>query len=195
MTLKIELRCILFSLIILNMFLQLDWSPPVVNSVAVNSACQSTNQAMQSKELSLDLRDRIVSRHKSGEGYRKISAALKIPMITVASIIHKWKKFRTTRTLPRAGHPAKLSNWGRRALVREVTKNQIVTLKELQHFSVERGEPFRKTAISAALYQSGLYGRVDKRKPLLSKMHMTACLEFAKKAPERFLAHEKQNSL
>ena len=33
MTLKIELRCILFPLIILEMFLQLDWSPPVVNSV------------------------------------------------------------------------------------------------------------------------------------------------------------------
>jgi hypothetical protein len=29
--LNIELRCILFSLIILEMFLQLDWSPPVVN--------------------------------------------------------------------------------------------------------------------------------------------------------------------
>ncbi len=33
MTLKIKLRCILFPLIILEMILQLDWSPPVVNSV------------------------------------------------------------------------------------------------------------------------------------------------------------------
>lgn len=32
-TLKIELRCILLPLIILAMFLQLDWSPLVVNSV------------------------------------------------------------------------------------------------------------------------------------------------------------------
>ena len=78
----------------------------------INSACQSTNQAMKSKELSVDLRDRIVSRHRSGEGYRKISAALKVPMSTVASIIRKWKKFGTTRTLPRAGRPAKLSNRG-----------------------------------------------------------------------------------
>jgi len=31
--LQIELRCILFPLIILEMFLQLDWSPPVVNSI------------------------------------------------------------------------------------------------------------------------------------------------------------------
>ncbi|KAI3375400.1 hypothetical protein L3Q82_021886, partial [Scortum barcoo] len=73
--------------------------------------CMSEHKpSMKSKELSVDLRDRIVSRHKSGEGYRKISAALKVPMSTVASIIHKWKKFRTTRTLPRAGRLSKLSD-------------------------------------------------------------------------------------
>lgn len=87
---------------------------------------------MKSKELSVDLRDRIISRHKSGEGYRKISAALKVPMSTVASIIRKWKKFGTTITLPRAGRPSKLSDRGRRALVREVTRNPMITLSELQ---------------------------------------------------------------
>ena len=50
----------------------------------------------------VDLRDRIVSRHRSGEGYQNISAALKVPKNTVASIILKWKKFGTTKTLPRA---------------------------------------------------------------------------------------------
>jgi hypothetical protein len=52
-------------------------------------------------------------------------AALKGPKNTVASIFLKWKTFRTTKTLPRAGLPAKLSNRGRRALVREVTKNPL----------------------------------------------------------------------
>ncbi|MBN3302058.1 TATD2 deoxyribonuclease, partial [Amia calva] len=55
---------------------------------------------MKSKELSVDCRDRIVLRHRSGEGYRKNSAALKVPMSTVVSIIRKWKKFGATRTLP-----------------------------------------------------------------------------------------------
>ncbi|KAI3355869.1 hypothetical protein L3Q82_004421 [Scortum barcoo] len=100
-----------------------------------------------------------------------------VPMSTVASIIHKWKKFRTTRTLPRAGRPSKLSDRGKRALVREVTKNPMVTLSELQRTSVERGEPSRRTTISAAIHQSGLYGRVARRKPLLSKRHMTVCLD------------------
>ena len=45
-----------------------------------------------------------------------ISAAFKVPKNTVASIILKWKKF-GTKTLPRAGHPAKLSNQGEKGLV------------------------------------------------------------------------------
>ncbi len=78
---------------------------------------------MRSKELPEELRDRIVARHRSGQGYKNISAALKVPKSTVASIILKWKTFGTTRTLPRAGRPAKLSYRGRRALVREVKKS------------------------------------------------------------------------
>jgi hypothetical protein len=66
-------------------------------------------------------------------------------------------------------------------LVREVTKNPMVTLTELESSSVEMGEPSRRTTISVALHQIGLYGRVAKRKPLLSKRHMTANLEFAKR--------------
>ena len=87
----------------------------------------------------------------------------------VASIILKWKKFGITKTLPRAGHPAKLSNWGRRAMVRKVTKNPMVTLTELQMSSVEMREPSRRITISAALHQSGLYGRATRQKALLSK--------------------------
>ena len=70
-----------------------------------------------------------MSRHRAGEGYQNISAALTVPKCTVASIILKWKKFGTTKTLPRAGHPAKLSDWGRRALVRKVTNNLMFTDK------------------------------------------------------------------
>ena len=140
----------------------------------VDSACQSKNQAMRSK-------DRIVSRYRSGEGYQKMSASLKIPKNTVASIFLKWKKFGTTKTHPRTAPPAKQSNRGRWSLVREVTKNLMVTLTELQSSSVEMGESSRRTTISAALHQSGLYGSVARWKPLLSKRHMTDRLEFAKR--------------
>jgi transposase len=72
---------------------------------------------MRWKELCVELRDRIVSSYRYGEGDHKVSAALTVPKNTVASIILKWEKFGTNKTLPRAGHPAKLNNRGRRALV------------------------------------------------------------------------------
>jgi hypothetical protein len=87
-----------------------------------------------------------------------VSASLKVPKNTVASILLKWKKFGTSKTLPKAGHPAILSNRGRRALVIDVTKNLVVPLTELQSSSVDMGEPSRRTPIFAALHQSGLYG-------------------------------------
>ncbi len=43
------------------------------------------------------------------------------------------------------------------------------------------GESCRKSTITAALHQSGLYGRVARRKPLLSARHTKARMEFAKK--------------
>uniref|UniRef100_A0A3B4YLX4 Centrin-3-like n=2 Tax=Seriola lalandi dorsalis TaxID=1841481 RepID=A0A3B4YLX4_SERLL len=124
------------------------------------------HQAIKSEELSVDLRDKIVARHKSGQGYKTISKALSVPRSTVASIIVKWKKFGTTRTLPRVGRPAKLSNRARRALVRQVTKNPTVTLTELQKFTVEMGDPAGKTTILAALHKSGFYCKVARQKPL-----------------------------
>jgi len=70
----------------------------------------------------------------------KISAALKVPKSTVASIILKWKKFGTTRTVPRDGRLAKLSYRGKRALVREVKKNPKIIVAELQRCSRKMGE-------------------------------------------------------
>ena len=60
------------------------------------------------------------------------------------------------------------------------------TLTELQSSSVEKGEPAALQSSSvekgepAALHQSGLYGKVTRRKPLFSKRHITVRLEFAR---------------
>ncbi len=56
--------------------------------------------------------------------------------------------------------------------MREVKKNPKITVAELQRCIREMGESCRKSTITAALHQSGLYGRVARRKPLLSARHM-----------------------
>ena len=135
---------------------------------------------MRSKELSVEQRDRIMSRHRSEEGYQNISAALKVPKTKMGSIILKRKKLGTTKTLPRAGRPAKLSNRERRALVREVTKNPMVTLTELI-VPLWRWENLPKGQRSLQHSTNQAFMVVVKRKPLLCKRHMTARLELAKR--------------
>ena len=102
----------------------------------------------------------------------------------MASIILKWKKFGTTRTLSRAGRLTKPSNRGRRASVIEMTKNLKVTLSELQRSCVEMGETSGRTTITATLHWSGLYALVARRKPLLSERQIITHMEFAKKPPK-----------
>ena len=122
-----------------------------------------------------------MGRHRSGEGYKTISGVLKVPKSTVSSIIRKWKEHGTTQILARAGHPTKLSNRARRTLVREVTRNPITALTELQNSLAEMGESAGSPTVSAALHKSQLYERGTRQKPLLRKRHMTACQEFAKR--------------
>ena len=57
----------------------------------------------------------------------------------------------------------------------------MATLTELQSSSAEMREPSRRTTISAALHQSGLYDIVAELKPLLNESHTTAHLEFSKR--------------
>lgn len=80
---------------------------------------------LKAMKLSVDHRDRIVSRHRSGEGTDKYLQHWRSQWV-VASIC-KWKMFGTTRILPRVGRQDKLSDRGRRFLVRVVTRNPIVT--------------------------------------------------------------------
>ncbi len=91
-----------------------------------------------SKELPVVLRNWFAKSHTSEEELKKILLHWRF---TEACSLHYplWKKFETTRTLPRAGLLAKLSNWWRRGLVILVTKNLMVTLVEL-HDHICRGE-------------------------------------------------------
>ncbi|XP_064179159.1 chromobox protein homolog 2-like [Anguilla rostrata] len=118
----------------------------------------------KSKELPVELRDKIVERHISGEGYKKISKSLSISSSTVRSIILKWKVHRTTETLPRSGCPSKLSNQAKSRLVREATARPTVTLKELKSSIAEMGENVSESTISRSLHKAGLYCKVAKRK-------------------------------
>jgi transposase len=94
---------------------------------------------MKTKELSKQVRDKVVEKYRSRLCYKKVSETLNIPQSTIKSFIKKWKEYGTTTTLPREGRPPKFTDHARRALTREATKRPKITLKELQSSTADNG--------------------------------------------------------
>ncbi|MBN3314585.1 XRCC4 protein, partial [Atractosteus spatula] len=86
----------------------------------------------RSKEISEDLRKRVVDAHQAGKGYRMTSKDSRLHQSTVRRIVYKCRKFNTTVTLPRSGRPTKITPRARRIIFREITKNPRVMSKDLQ---------------------------------------------------------------
>ncbi|CAB1422446.1 unnamed protein product [Pleuronectes platessa] len=83
---------------------------PVSATVEVKPAVVDLN----TKELTKQVRDKVVEKYEAGLGYKKISRALNISLSTIKSIIRKWKEYGTTANLPRGGRPPKLKSRTRR---------------------------------------------------------------------------------
>ncbi len=77
----------------------------------------------KTKELSKDVRDKIVDLHKAGTGYKTIAKQLGEKVRTVDAIICKWKKHKLTVNLPWPGAPCKISPRGVSTIMR-VVRNQ-----------------------------------------------------------------------
>ncbi|CAH2316501.1 Transposable element [Pelobates cultripes] len=60
------------------------------------------------KELSKDLKKRIVALHKDGLGYKKIATTLKLSCSTVGRTIQRFYRTGSTQNRPRHGRPKKL---------------------------------------------------------------------------------------
>ncbi|KAI4882017.1 hypothetical protein NFI96_000726 [Prochilodus magdalenae] len=85
----------------------------------------------KTKELSQDLRVRIVDLHKAGMGYKKISKVLDVKVTTIGAIIRKFKEYNMTINRPRPGAPKKISPRGVAMMLRTVRNRPATTRQEL----------------------------------------------------------------
>ncbi len=102
--------------------LRCEWGAGVLNLVLSLSFSHTGhwkfNMAPHGKELSEDLKKRIVALHKDGVDYMKIAKTLKLSCSTVAKTIQRFNRTGSTQNRPRHGRPKKLSARAQRHIQR-----------------------------------------------------------------------------
>ncbi len=126
-----------------------------------------SSMAPHGREMSQDLRKKIISLHKKGEGY-KISKALLISQNTVAKVVQTFKKDVTaTISQRRPGRPRKLTPRQER-LMRRVEENRHSSSLQLsKEVESQTGVTISRDTIRRTLQRNGMHGCRPRKKPLL----------------------------
>ncbi len=130
----------------------------------------------KTKELSKDVRDKIVDLHKAGMGYKTIAKQLGEKVTTVGAIIHKWKKHKITVNLPRTGAPCKISPRGVSMIMRTVRNQPRTTQEDLVNDLKAAGTIVTKKTTGNTLRSEGLKS-CSARKVPCSRKHMYSLSE------------------
>ncbi len=135
--------------------------------------------APHGREMSQDLRKKIISLHKKGEGYKKISKALLSSQNTVAKVVQTFKKDGTATISQRcSGRPWKLTPRQERLLMRRVEENRHASSLQLsKEVESQTGVTISRDTIRCTLQRNGMHGCRPRKKPLLKPRH--------KKSPPR----------
>ena len=136
--------------------------------------------APHGKELSEDLKRRIVALHEDGQTYKKIANTLKLSCSTAAKIIQRFKRVGSTQNRLRVGRPKKLSARAERHI-------QMLSLKDRYRSAVSIAAEIEKVwgqAVDAqnirhTLHQIGVHGCHPRRKTLMKTIHEKARKQFA----------------
>ncbi len=130
------------------------------------------NMAPQGKELSEDLKNRIVTLHKDGVGYKKIAKTLKLSCSMVAKAIQRFNRTGSTQNRPCHGQTKQLSAHAQWHIQRLCLGNRCMSAASIAA-EVEGvgGQPVSAQTIRHTLHQIGLHGCHLRRKPLLKMMH------------------------
>ncbi len=141
----------------------------------------------KTKELSKDVRDKIVDLHKAGMGYKTIAKQLGEKVTTAGAIIRKWKKHKITVNLPRTGAPCKISPRGVSMIMRTVRNQPRTTREDLVNDLKAAGTKVTKKTIGNTLCREGLKSCSARKVPLLKKAHVQARLKFANDSEENWV--------
>lgn len=119
-----------------------------------------------SKQLSNDLKTKIVQHYGLGEDYKKLSQRFKLSLSTVRNIVRKWKTTGTVLVKGQNCRPSKISERPRRP-----------PPTYLHHLAAD-GVTVHRSTIQRTLQKEKLYGRVMRKKPFLHARHKQSRLRY-----------------
>ena len=140
----------------------------------------SMEKRKKTRELSEEVRHKIIANHGQPQGYESISRDLDVPVSTVHNVIRKFKAHDTVANLPGRGHKRKLDQRLQGRIVRMVEKASRSTAKQIQADLPTQGTTVSTRTIRRQLNERGFYGRRPRRNTLLRERQKKARLEFAK---------------
>ncbi len=140
----------------------------------------------KTKELSKDVRDKIVDLHKAGLGYNTITKQLGEKMTTDW---YDYSQMEETQNncLPRSGVPCKISPRGISMIMRTMRNQPRTTWEDLVNDLKAAGTIVSRKIIGNTLRREGLKSWSTHKIPLLKKAQVQARLKFANDSDENWV--------
>lgn len=134
------------------------------------------------KELSEDVKKIIIDQCRKGKKVSEIAKILNISWSTVKYVINTWKSTGTVSYKSRCGRPRKTTTRTDRKIVNTVLKDRRISLPKLgSKLRNELKINVSDFTIRRRLKEAKLNGRVAKKKPFLTKRHISKRKEWARK--------------
>ena len=127
----------------------------------------SMEKRKKTRELSEEVRHKIVAKHGQSQGHKSISRDLVVPVSTVRNVIRKFKAHGTGANLPGRGRKKKLDRRLQQMIVRMVEKAPRSTAQQIQADLQTQGTTVLTHTIRRQLNERGFYGRRHRMTPLL----------------------------
>ena len=134
------------------------------------------------RQITIETRNLVIKHAAEGKSLRQIASIINRSHTAVRKILNKNKNFKNIEDLPRSGRPQILSNVDKRAIARRVKSNPSESaVKISEELTMNLGASVSASTVRRALHEHGLYGRVPRRKPYISKPNKKKRLHYAKK--------------